>query len=97
MNVVMKLSLSEIARIEALLTAREEGFGTKEIGIRFGLGDHPQAAASTTFVALHRLGIRVPAPARKGRPIGTKNKPFKAGRCIVSAEQWQERLSAAGF
>jgi hypothetical protein len=107
----MKLNAAEIREIEKFLTAREKGLTNGAIGAYFGLGDHAQQKASVAFGVLAKLGVRVgPQPERRGRPPGPKNKfrsqarpeavsvqPARNQPVRLSAEQWQERLSAHGF
>lgn len=108
----MKLNAAEIREIEKFLTAREKGLTNAAIGAYFGLGDFGSQKASTTFKALASIGVRV-VEVKTGRKPGqkdtTKRKqrgdagiPRVAAKPItpaarLSAEQWQERLSAAGF
>ena len=102
----MKLNAAEIREIEKFLTAREKGMTNAAIGAYFGLGDFGQQKASTTFKTLATIGVRVGASqGKRGRKPGQKDKVKRQPRVIakpiiparLTAEQWQERLSAAGF
>ena len=108
----MKLNAAEIREIEKFLTAREKGMTNGAIGAYFGLGDFGQQKASTTFKTLAEIGVRVsPTKTKRGRKVGQKDRVKRkprsdAGKPRVearpqpvrlTAEQWQERLSAHGF
>lgn len=100
----MKLNAAEIREIEKFLTAREPGMTNGAVGAYFGLGDHAQQKASAAFGVLAKLGVRV-ADVKRGRPAGRKDAKSRKKRSEIvrgqparlTAEQWQERLSAAGF
>jgi hypothetical protein len=100
----VKLNAAEIREIEKFLTAREKGLTNDAIGAYFGLGDFGGQKASTTFKTLATIGIRVsPTKDKRGRRMGhvVAKKPraevVRPQPVRLSAEQWQERLSAAGF
>lgn len=100
----MKLNAAEIREIEKFLTAREKGMNNGAIGAYFGLGDHASQKASVAFTVLSKIGVRVADTPKKRGGIPSHRAPrrahgvAKATACArLTAEQWQERLSAHGF
>ncbi len=97
----MKLSSDEIGAIEALLNLRAMGVRNGEIAQRL---ETSPAVISLGFSALAALGVAVPA-AKTGRPMGSKSaRPKRQAvrkraaarqpRKFLTAEEWEQRLSA---
>lgn len=105
----MKLSAAEIAQIEKFLTAREQGMNNTAVGLYYSLGDFGQQKVSAAYTVLGAIGVRVAEKASaRARPLGLKDKSPRKRRArlqaaeaaprrrVLTAEEWQERLSAAG-
>ena len=92
----MKLNAAEIREIEKFLTAREDGLTNGAIAAYFGINDHGAHAVCMTYKALAAMGVRV-AVVKRGPKARPARPAAPAQPVRLSAEQWQERLSAHGF
>ncbi len=105
----MRLNKDEIAGIEGLLSMRLKGMTLGQIASAVKATSHSEVAH--TFRILRLVGVDVPdgqvrgpdKKPRKRRSITTSAaRTFAAQttaprRTFLTAEQWQERLSASGF
>ncbi len=74
----MKLSAENIRRLEALVTAHENGDGAKAIVKDFGLSSAMQL--SNFLSTLRRLGVSVPFGARGAFVSAAEKREFEAWR-----------------
>lgn len=102
----MKLSPEQIGTIEALLTLRERGVSNTEIARRLEVAPFGPQKVSAAFIVLDTMGLPV-SEAKHGRPFrktakvktkpkAARQKSARGSRVFLSADQWQERLSAMG-
>ncbi|MDR6826461.1 hypothetical protein J2X48_000735 [Bosea sp. BE271] len=106
----MKLSPEQIGTIEALLTLREKGVTDTEIGRRLEMGKYGQQYVGGAFATLTALGFPVRQVGRGGnnrkpaakaikpaaRSRGAAKSSTRQPRVFLTADQWQDRLSAMG-
>ncbi len=108
----MKLSPEQIGTIEALLTLRERGVTNAEIGRRLGIEKFGQQKVSCAFAVLEAMGFDFPKlgkgnhkfrraamaseQSKAAKPKAKRAKVERGPRVFLSADQWQERLSALG-